>query len=200
MGTDRGRSFDRKLEDVLVARLKAGQLPENLLQDLKARFGEAEADAILSRAEARLRPLPPPSLALRILVGLAYAWSVVLMLQSVGILTAVWGALQYDPSIAPFVGFTLLKIGLLCAGIAAYKWRRSPVTTGFYALAILYAFPLGLFIDPRFGSYASIPPSPPELLVSVSALGSYLAVGLITFVWWQGRKAAQSPPETAVFD
>jgi len=200
VGADRGRSFDRKLEDVLVTRLRGGQSAESLLADLRVKLGDEEADAVLSRAEARARPRPPADRVGQVLAGVAYGWTVILVLQNIGVLTAVWAALQTDPSIAPFVGFALLKIGLLCLGVIAYKRRRSAVTTAFYALTIVYAFPLGLFIDPRFGSLASMPPADPLMALSGSALLSYVAVGLITFVWWRGRKATTDVAEPSVFD
>jgi hypothetical protein len=43
--------FDRKLEQLLVARLRAGQAPETLLEELKARLTPAEAEDVLARAE-----------------------------------------------------------------------------------------------------------------------------------------------------
>lgn len=195
-----GRSFDQKLEDVLVGRLQAGQDPDSLLEDLKARLGDEDADAVLSRAEARLRPRSAPDMVACVLAGLAYAWTVVRVLQQVGVLAAVWPALQSDPSFAPFTGLVLLKVGLLCLGVVAYKRRRSAATTAFYALTILYAFPLGLFVDPRFGLYASMPPAEPAVALSGSALLSYIAVGLIVFVWWRGRKPSAGTASPSVFD
>src|SRR5687767_3920968 len=116
MRAERDRSFDRKLEDVLVTRLRAGEASERLLEDLKARLGEEEADAVLSRAEARVLPRPPVDKVARVLVGLAYAWTAILALQNIGVLTAVWGGLPGDPGLGPFIGLVLLKIGLLCLG------------------------------------------------------------------------------------
>jgi hypothetical protein len=202
MGMDRSRSFDRKLEDVITARLRGGQSPEALLEDLQARLGDAEADAILSRAEARLRPAAPSNLAVRILTGLAYVWTVMLMFQNFAILiTAVELVEEGDAgSIAigqPLIGLALLKVGLLCAGIALYKRRRSLLTTGLYALMVLYAFPLGVFIDPLISGYPT--PDQAAAPMKLSALLSYLSVVLIGLAWWLGREASPRPAETSVF-
>jgi hypothetical protein len=200
MGMGRNRSFDRKLEGVIVARLR--ESPEALLEDLQARLGDAEADAILSRAEARLRPPPPSSLPVRILTGIAYLWTVMLMLQNFGVLVAALDLVKGGDaaSIAvgqPLVGLALLKVGLLCAGIALYKRRRSLLTTGLYALIVLYAFPLGLFIDPLISGYPT--PDRAAAPMKLSALLSYLTVVLSGLGWWLGREASPRPAETSVF-
>lgn len=204
MTTERGRSFDRKLEDVLVARLRDGQAPESLLEDLKARLGDAEADALLSRAESRIRPPPSSPLGARVMVGIAYLWTVMLVFQSIGVLYAATNLINLGGGESRALGqaliaLALLKIALLCAGIAAYKWRRSALTTALYGLAITYAFPLGLFVDPLIGGYPP-PGGATAAALSLAAAPSYTAVVLIGLVWWQGRAANPLAAEPAVFD
>jgi hypothetical protein len=208
MSESRGRLFDRRMEDALVARLDAGHAPEALLAELRTRLDDATADGVLSRAEARFqaqRNGTPPSLPVRILVGLAYLWTVLLIVQNLIIAITVVRESNATPPmddsakfVAAFVGFALLKVGLLCAGAFAYKRWRSAYVTAFYSATLLYAFPLGLFIDQWISPFAATGDSATPL--SVSALCSYASVLLICLGYWLGRQAtprlARADPQT----
>lgn len=198
MSAGRDGSFNRKVEEVLVSRLRDGQPAEELLAELKGRLGEDEAEAILARAESRLSPPAASSPALRVFAGTVYAWTAVLMLQNLTILMAALSGPPAGPVTSALVGFALLKIGLLCVGIVVFKRRRSALTAGLYALIVLYVFPLGLLVDPLLGAPPRGAPTTP--LLSISALLSYASAGLFGWVWWLGR--ARGPPRSpaAAFD
>lgn len=197
-----GGSYDRKLEDVLVARLKGGAEAESLLAELRTRLDGEAADAVLARAEVRTRTHTPPPLAQRVLVGLAYLWTALLVLQNLMIVMSLAGSgaelgLHETEFFIPFLSLTLLKVGALCGGVFAYKRWRSAYTTALYGLALLFAFPLGLYANAALVPGAE----PPDALtlVSASALCTYAAVVLIALVYWLGRAPARSAAEADVF-
>jgi hypothetical protein len=197
---DRGRSFDRKVEDALVARLQAGHEPEALLAELRTRLGDAEADAVLTRAEARVSRQRRASMspAMRIVAGVAYLWTGVLVLQNLMVL----GTLLHTPDgirlFLPNVAFALLKIGALCLGVFVFRTWRSALTTILYAGAILYAFPLGLFVESLFSEFAARGDA--SILLSVSALVSYAVVFLIAVLYWRERENAPRGVAANAFD
>jgi hypothetical protein len=199
MPMTRDASFDRKLEQLLVRRLLAGEAPDDLLKGLQARLTTAEAEAMLARAEVRVatqasRAAPTP-LAARIVMVLVYVWILVLILQNIGVLFALKEIvpLPGDGNPATWVGMTLLKIGMLCAAAFAFSRWPAPASAGGLALAIVYAFPVGRFVDDWLGF--GFGPQDPAILVSGSALPSYIAAGLVAFAyWWPRRTALQRPP------
>src|SRR5690349_15174805 len=119
----RDASFDRRLERLVVERLRSGQAAGTLLTELKARLDPAEADALLSRAEARVRaatkPVDRPS---RILAWLAYGWTVVLVFQNITVATSAAQLLgAASPSeqdlLIPLTTLAVAKIILLGAAV-----------------------------------------------------------------------------------
>ena len=200
------RSFDRRLEQLVVQRLRDGQAPETLLAELKGRLDDTGAEAILSRAEARIRTLRAHeaegrgSLSMRVLTGVAYAWTVMLVIQN---LTIIWtlptlpGASLLDDGdaiVRRSIVFAALKIILLGAAFLAFKRWRTIYSTLCYVLAILYAFPIGVIVERLFGT--GRPDT--SLLLSTSALLSYVAAGLVLAAYLQGRSRA--PQRLAVED
>lgn len=198
--TSRDTAFHRKLEQLVISRLRGGQTPESLLEDLKARLEPSAAEAMLARAEARLASGEGKGWA-RVLTWIAYVWTVVLVLQNVGVMYGAVEGIQAtsvgppDSAYTVALSFALLNIGLLCAGVFAFKRWPSAYSTAAFALIIVYAFPIAPYVErwliPAFG--------PPALgmLTSVSALCSYLAAGLIVLAHWRDGKAAPTAPEAA---
>jgi hypothetical protein len=195
--------FDRKLEQLLVARLRAGQAPETLLEELKARLTPAEAEDVLARAEARVDKAgrgPRIPLAGHLLMGLVYVWIVMLIFQNIGVLFAIQEipSLPGDPGHPTWIALALLKIGLLCGALPAF-WRwRSAFSTAGLALAILYAWPVGRFVDGWLGF--GFGPQSPSILVSGSALPSYVAVALVVIAYHLAQRAAPQPAPVEAFD
>lgn len=199
MGTQRGGSFDRRLEDALVTRLQAGQPPEDLLEELRTRLDDAAAQALLASAQARARPpAAPTSPILRILAGLPYVWMVLLVVQQLYVAIAVVQSRQGMSALGGYtamldaimIGLALLRVFLLCAGAFAYKRWRSAGTTAFFAATVLYAFPLGVVIDQFVMPYPVRPD--PAIIMSMSAVCSYAAVFLIALNYLQGRQAVSA--------
>jgi hypothetical protein len=195
----RDASFDRKLEQLLVKRLQAGEPADDLLKGLQARLTTAEAEQLLARAEARVakqasRAASTP-LAARIVMVLVYVWILVLILQNIGVLFALKEIVPApgDGGPATWVGMTLLKIGMLCAAAFAFSRWPAPASAGALAAAIMYAFPVGRVVEGWLG--LGFGPQNPAILVSGSALPSYVAAGLVAFAyWWPRRTALQLPP------
>jgi len=198
------KSFDWKLEQVLVRRLRDGHAPEALRAELRGRLVETEADAILSRAETRARALQAGKervggdLGVRVLTGVAYAWTVVLIIQH---LTIIWTLVPFglNPRLESgrMALFAALKVLGLCAAFLAFKRWRTIHTTGCYGLAIAYAFPLGAMLEgwavdgrPNVG-----------LLWQASALISYITVGTLFAAYRLGRpRPAGEGDDVAAFD
>jgi hypothetical protein len=194
------RSFKRKLEQLVLDRLRAGQPAEALLAELKTRMGDAEADTLLSRAEARFarRRTPPGTLATRILAGFAYLWTGVLVLQNVAILMTIGEIARSGLAPPSIMLFPVLKIGLLLTLAVAFQFRRSAITAALYAGAILYAFPFGLFVDRLVASFGD--PPDPAILTTVSALLSYVAALLVGLIYWLGRRDGPRVAGVEAFD
>lgn len=206
MAARRGADFDRRMEDALVTRLRSGEAPEALLHGLMSRLAEDDAVELLSRAKARAEALPPlrtTSMTLRVLIGVAYAWSVFLVLQSLQTVVAVPSLMRdlgSDDSWARFtttvlMGSALLKVGLICAGIFAYKRWRSAATTAVYAGAVLYAFPVSRIVEGWMVGQLLRPD--PSTLTSLDALCSYGAVFMIVLNYLHARPAPQVAAEPA---
>jgi hypothetical protein len=178
-------------------------MAETLLAELTTRLDPAEADALMSRAEARaaaaMTPIDRPS---RILAGLAYGWMALLVFQNIVVVTTAAKSLDSTSLddrrvFIPYLAFALAKIGLLCAGVYAFKAWRSLLTTAFFFLAILFAFPLGLFVqDWLLGA----PNHDLRYLVTVSAICSYAAALCATVVYMRTREAARQPIAVEAFD
>lgn len=204
MGGKRDRSFDRKLENALVARLQAGHDPADLLAELRTRLAESEAQSFLARAEDRAADLRRPrrDMSSWIPVWIACAWAAILILQNISIIAA---GLRLSPTIgaeAPFVlrliVLPTLKIGLLLATAFAVLIRRSIVTSILFAAAILYVFPLGLFLDTFLILTVDAPD--PEMLTSISSLLSYAAAILVVVGYALSRRDARARGGIDTFD
>jgi hypothetical protein len=201
MDPRRDRSFDRKLELLVAARLRDGQAPETLLAELRTRLGDAEAEALMSRAEARASG-PPNDQAARVLAWLAYGWTAVLVLQNVAIILnsaqSLDAASDFDRRTVfiPFTAFAVGKIVLLGAGAVAFHRWRSLAAACFYAVAILFAFPLGVILQGKllFADYGI------GVLFTVSAIASYAAALFVAVAYQRTRAVARPPIAVEAFD
>jgi hypothetical protein len=200
------RSFDRKLEQLVLQRLRAGETPASLLTQLQARLDPDEADALLERAEARLtqsqKPDPQTTLSARVLMGIVYLWALVLLFQNIGVILSVrdLGAAEGDlgPVMTRLVALASLRIGLLTAAVLVHVRWRTLYSAAFLGLIVLYAFPFGLYLDSWLVRYRTPPPL--AGLISVSSLCSYAAVGLIAVATAQRRRASPPLADPLVFD
>lgn len=203
MDTRRDGSFDRKLEQLVVARLRSGQTAESLLAELNTRLEPAEAEAILSRAEARAAGattrLDP---AARVLTWLALAWTAILVLQNIGVALSATQSMDaasaYDRQTVfiPFLAFAVANIVLLCAGVvASHRWRNLLAACA-YAVAILFAFPLTPILQSRLLSSDD----GLGVLTTVSALGSYAAALCVVAAQLRTRSLARPPIAVEAFD
>ena len=143
-----------------------------------------------------------PALAIRVLAALALLYGAVLVLQNVGILIYIAdhvgeAPVTSDPDPLRLIWtFAVLKIALIL--VAAFGFLRwpAPVSAFAYAMALLYAFPLGPLIE---GRLMSASPSGLEILVSLSALLSYVAAACAVLARMIGRPA-RSLPDATNFD
>jgi hypothetical protein len=197
-------SFERKLKQVVRKRLGEGEDPGTVLAELKSRLDPARAEAILADAKqglATANPRRPGSSGDRILLLGALGWAVALLLQNVSVIAAaregmgegeVWA---YPPSeLAIYVWFAMLKIGLLLAAAGGVLFARTNLRFLVFALALLYAFPLGRLIE---GMLMGRPLGQgAAALLYVSALFSYASAAVLIVLWRRSRDPGGPPAES----
>lgn len=189
MSVGRAALFDRKLEDEIVKRLQNGHRSDDLLAELRARLDDATAEAVLSRAEGRVarRTRSRGTMLTHILMGFVYVWTGVLLLQNLIVLATI---LQLSPSyglgplLPRLVILPVFNMTLLLGCLFAFRLQRSAITAALYAGAVLFVFPVGLFV----GGRSDLQEADPGILSSLSAMLSYATALLIGVVCWQSRQ------------
>jgi hypothetical protein len=200
----RDAAFDERLASTVARRLSQGQPYQALLDELRTRLDEAQAQAILARAAELASPRSGNErpMAVRVPAALAYGWTALLLLQNLAVLTMAGQVLAPDPpaspgAVAALVFGPVAKIGLLCTALLAFRRWRNLYATFFYAAAVLYAFPFGVFVE-RWLEH--MPGPGPAGLVSVSALGSYVAVVMIATAFRHTQRRTPASLAAATFD
>jgi hypothetical protein len=105
-------------------------------------------------------------------------WSAALILQNFAVIVSLRGAFAFYSIVpTPFKVMTGLAIAkaviIVVAGFIFLRGGRR-LSAAFFCLAVLYAFPLGLFVDRFLGS--ALNHSSPLALISLSAMLSYATV------------------------
>lgn len=195
---DRQRRYrGRALEARVAQRLRRGGEPSALLAELQTRLGPAEAQSVLAAAQADIARRRPTLIGLRVLV---YAWAALLVLQNFGVLKASAEPVREAPGpsgLADPVKLTALLAAarLVAIGLGALAHARlaNVGTSIWLAAAILYGYPLQLFLDrlvtggPRASAAA---------LLSGYALLSYAAIAAIACIWRAGGLRRGAPDVT----
>ena len=190
----RSASFNQRLVQRVVERLRGGDPPEALRAELQTRLDPAEADAFMSQAEAQLAPNSARGDWIsRILAALAYGWTAILLIQNIAVITTI-GHLEWTTMstaehgvVMPLAALALAKILVLFVAAAAFSLRPNLPATLFFGLAILFAFPLGMFVSAWVAGGRTEDPS---LMVTVSAICSYVAALCAVAIHLRSRRLA----------
>ena len=201
-----GRSpsgFNRKLTQVVAARLERGQDRASLLAELESRLGRDEAAAILDRVEAaapRADPRRPAGRLETVVRVAACAWAALLVLQNLGVVSgarSILGGgspLDHQSALATSIAVGgVVKIGLLAVTAALFLAGRSRARFLTFAAAIIYAYPAGLFIEAALTPNRSAPE--PRIFWTGGAILSYAAAAALIVLW---RKASERPDPTPI--
>lgn len=184
---------NRALVRVVRKRLDTGQSATDIGRELRARLSDEQTEAVIAAAQAGRTNGPLFTGKGRWGVALAaILWVAALIFQNVAVLVAAsegpGNPMDYMGSL---VIVSAAKICLLLGAAAMFVWSRASLRYLVLAAVVLYAFPLGVFVDyVLFFDKAVIDRPSAWTLLSTGALISYAIVAMLLFAWSANRRRA----------
>jgi len=116
------------------------------------------------------------------LLALVHLWSAVLAIQNGAVIAAAREGIAISPVedansrfLWTMLIWSLIRLTVLVLAALTFARRKNGFTSALYCLAILFCFPFGLLLQQAIGRL----PAMPGLLLSTSAILSYLAASLL---------------------